>query len=400
MSQNKPKIAVIGAGSRGIISFGIPINNRADAELAALCDPNPARLRIMVEKFKMSGCRTYTSTADLFKNEQLDAVVVTSPDFCHEENVITALNNKVNVLVDKPLATTVKACRNIINTAETAGKTVIMGFNLRHNNVLKKLKKIVTEGVLGRIFLIENSEYYDGGRTYMARWNRKYAISGGLWVHKGSHDFDVFNWLLDFPRPVMVSAFAGNDVFNKNNIPFTVKPGIEVGPTCSECAYKNECPDVTLRDITGFTGEAFKFDNYAKDLCIYTSDKDVHDNGIAIVQYENGAKASHMECFITSLTDRFYRVVGTRGQAEVSLHNRRITIHPRWGGEIQTIELPEETGGHSGADFHLVNFFLDVISGKKVNNSTIEHGLWSTAIGQAAELSWREERRVMIDELF
>ena len=58
-------------------------------------------------------------------------MVVTSPDFCHEENVITALNNKVNVLVDKPLATTVKACQNIINTAETAGKTVIMGFNLR-----------------------------------------------------------------------------------------------------------------------------------------------------------------------------------------------------------------------------------------------------------------------------
>ena len=155
-----------------------------------------------------------------------------------------------------------------------------------------------------------------------------------------------------------------------------------------------------MRDSIGFTDETFKFDNYVKDLCIYTSDKDVHDNGIAIVQYENGAKASHMECFITSLSDRFYRVVGTRGQAEVSLHNRRITIHPRWGGEIQTIELPEETGGHGGADFHLLNFFLDVISGKKVNNSTIEHGLWSTAIGHAAELSWREKRRVMIDELF
>ena len=74
--------------------------------------------------------------------------------------------------------------------------------------------------------MMENREFYDGGRTYMARWNGKKSESGGLWIHKGSHDFDVFNWLLNFPKPKKVSAFAGMNVFTPQNFPFEVKDGI------------------------------------------------------------------------------------------------------------------------------------------------------------------------------
>jgi hypothetical protein len=393
MSKQKLKVGIIGSGSRGILSFGKTISTRNDAQVVALCDPNKVRMEFAAKELGVK-LNFYTSVKAMIDAEKLDAVVITSPDFCHESNAVEALNNGVNVLIDKPLSTTVKGCRNIISAAEKAGKVIMMGFNLRHHAVLKKLKKLISEGALGRVFLIENREFYDGGRTYMSRWNRLYAKGGGLWIHKGSHDFDIFNWLLDFPKPVKVSSFAGIDVLNPEHIPFAVKSGVPVGPTCHQCNYKEICPDVyKIDDIQNspWGDRAAAVDGYSKDLCMYTSDKDTHDNGI---------KASHLECFVTSMSDRLYTVVGDRGQAEVSLEKRIITIRPRWSQETITHFIPEVQGGHGGADPMLIDTFFKVLKGEEKNTSTTEHGMWSTAIGQAAEISRREERTVKVAELF
>ena len=399
MSEKKLKIGIIGTGSRGVHCFGKLISERADAEITAFCDPNPVRMKESA-KYLPKKPNFYTSIKEMAAKEKLDACVITSPDHCHDKNAVEALDNGINVLIDKPLATTVKGCKNILAAAKKSGKTVMIGFNLRHSPALKKLKEIISAGTLGKIFLIENREFYDGGKTYMSRWNRKYELCGGLWIHKGSHDFDVFNWLLDFPAPVKVSATAGINVFKKDQIPFKVEKNKPVGPTCSKCSYREICPDgCDFKKLEEWGEKAIKVDKYEKDLCMYTSDKDVHDNGIAFVEYENGARASHLECFVCSFSDRFYTVVGDRGTAEVSLDQRKITIRPRWTKDVITYDVSETQGSHGGADPGLVDSFINVIKGNNANTSTAEHGMLSTAIGQAAEISRREDRTVFIKEL-
>lgn len=392
------RIAIVGTGSRGVRCYGALLGEKDDVSITALCDPNPVRLRLAKESLELDAS-CYTDHEDMFAKEELDAAVIASPDYCHEANAVSALSHGVSVLIDKPLSTTVKGCRNIIAAAEKSGKTAMVGFNMRHDPVLKRLKELVDDGLLGRIFLIESREFYDGGRTYMARWNRSYENSGGLWVHKGCHDFDFFNWLLDFPRPVKVCAFAGVNVLTPEGIPFEVKDGTEVGPTCHECMYRETCPDVRAFDGPEFTGEAREADGYAKDVCIYLSDKDVHDNGIAIVEYENGVRASHMECFITPISDRRYTVIGDKGQAEVSTHDRHILVRPRWSREIIEYRIPKAEGTHGGSDPILVDDFVRVLQGVVQNLSTVEQGQYSTAIGQAAEIARREERVVNLKEL-
>ena len=77
---------------------------------------------------------------------------------------------------------------------------------------------------------------------------------------------------------------------------------------------------------------------------MYLSDKDTHDNGIAMVEYDNGARASHMECFVTPISDRRYTIVGELGQIEASLTDRIVTLRPRWSKEIVTYQIPDEEG--------------------------------------------------------
>ncbi|MBE6355704.1 MAG: Gfo/Idh/MocA family oxidoreductase [Lentisphaerae bacterium] len=399
--DKKIKFAIIGTGVRGVWCFGELLKNRRDAELAALCDRNIVRARAAAEKLGISP-NLYTSIDEMAAAETLDAVVITTPDNTHRDIALQAMKSHWNVLIDKPLATNVKDCRDIIECANKNQLTVMMGFNLRHHAVLKRLKEIIDSGVLGKVFLAENREFYDGGRTYMCRWNRFSRNTGGLWIHKGSHDFDVFNWLLDFPKPLRVCAFAAVNVLTPDGLPFELENGIAPGPGCNECHYKEKCRDrfdFNELEQKFWGGDAFENDGYLRNTCMYLSEKDTHDNGIAMVEYENGIKVTHLECFIGSRNDRCYTIAGDRATAEVSLSQRTIKITPRWNGEVITYTIPQQTGGHGGADPALVENFCQVIKEGGAPNSTIEHGLLATAIGQAAELSRREHRMVEMSEL-
>ena len=215
------KVAIIGVGTRGVKCFGNMLKNRKDCKIAALMDTNPVRLRLAAELY--DNPPTYTDLNEMLEKESLDCAIITTPDAEHESCAVTVLNHGVNVLIDKPLATSAKGCQNIIDAMKKSGKVAMMGFNLRHHPVLKKMKELIDEGVLGKIFLMENREFYDGGRTYMSRWNGRKSYSGGLWNHKGSHDFDIFNWFLNFPKPVKVAAFSGMNVFRPEKIPFELE---------------------------------------------------------------------------------------------------------------------------------------------------------------------------------
>ena len=288
-----------------------------------------------------------------------------------------------------------------MKAAKKSKTAVMMGFNLRHDPTLVKVKEIISRGDLGRVFIIENREFYDGGKTYFARWNGKKKYSGGLWVHKGTHDFDIFNWMNQDGKPLRVAAFAQRSALKKEEIPFKVEPKKPVGPTCAECNYKDICPDFVTRDTELWGKKAQASDKYAKDLCIYTSDADIYDNGVAIVEYDNGVRASHLECFVTSQTDRQYTIIGTKGQLTASLHDRKIEIRPRWVKDVSTttIEIPEVKGGHGGADAGILDRFINVIKGGEEPSSSLIDGTFSVAIGEAAERSWREHRMVEISEV-
>lgn len=395
-------IGIVGAGGRGIGCFGALIGPRSDARVAALADPNPIRLEAASQGLP-AGTACYSDVAGMLARETLDAVIVTSPDRFHADHVIAALHAGVrHVLVDKPLATTARDCLHVAEAAHAANGHVAIGFNMRHLPLIRKIKELIESGLIGGLMLIENQEFYDGGRTYMARWNRKREWSGGLWVHKGTHDFDVFNWWNAGGTPIRVSAFAGVNALRPDKIPFEVATDTPVGPNCRACAYRSICPDYAAPDRAEdlFSTEAAHEDGYLKDLCIYLSDKDTHDNGIALVEYDNNVRASHSECFVCNFTDRLYTIVGDRGVLIVSLESpTRIEFRPRWGQD-RIIEVPPSgDGSHGGADPVLLDNFLNSVRGGAPSSSNLRDGTRAVAIGEAAEIAWREHRLVAIPEL-
>ena len=138
-------------------------------------------------------------------------------------------------------------------------------------------------------------------------------------------------------RPVRVSCFANVSVLNEKGLPFKLRKGVKPGPTCTVCAYTNRMPRRAARPRTGQgrqersglrrgrDGDVRRGGGRARtaitvDLCIYLSDKDTHDQGIATVEYDNGATASHAEYFPTPLSNRHYMIEGklAHGEADVA----------------------------------------------------------------------------------
>ena len=403
----KLRIGIIGAGGRGIRSFAAQFVEHypGRAEVLALADPNAVRAKAGLE-FLGIEADIHEDAAELVARKDIDAVIVTSPDYLHEEHALMALRNKKHCFVDKPLATTVQGCVNVVEAAREARRVLYMGFNLRHNIVVKNLRAMSQAGHFGEVFSVHAIEYYNGGRTYHSRWNRLKKFSGGLWVHKGSHDFDVINYIMGGVRPARVSCFANVFTFKPENLPFKKRKGVEPGPTCNACPYNRECPDAYMIEADPahgaggmFNEETAKVDGYYKNLCMYLSDKDTHDQGVAIVEYENGATAIHYECFATPMSNRLYTVDGTAGHCEANLGRRSIRFMPRWTTDEESYEYGEQRGGHGGSDPVMLENFIACIRRKAKPIANAADGAWSVAIARAAEIARERNAVVEIGDL-
>ncbi len=400
------RIGIIGAGGRGIYAFGYLFSREfaADTQIVALGEPNRERARAALAHLKIPA-DIHADPADVFGRRDIDAVVITTPDYLHERQAVAAFAHGKHVLVDKPLAISARGCLRVIAAARRSNKLLYMGFNLRHDPVVRRLKELVDAGEVGRVFSMQAIEYYHGGRTYMARWNRLKKFSGGLFIHKGSHDFDVINWIMAPARPARVACFGNVFTLHPKGLPFRPRRGVRPGPRCAVCAYRKQCPDV-ISDARLPAGERPLFDDatgqadgYYKDTCIYLSCKDTHDQGIAIVEYDNGATASHSEYFVTPKTGRHYLVEGARGHAEADLETHRIEVQPRWSTVRTVHDISALPGGHGGADPAMCAEFIRCIRrGLRPAASGID-GAWSVAIGEACERSRAGRRMVAISEV-
>ncbi|NOZ22357.1 MAG: Gfo/Idh/MocA family oxidoreductase [Planctomycetes bacterium] len=392
------KLGIIGAGGRGINSFGsMSLRHPKECQVVALADPNRPRMEAGLKKLGIQ-CDLYEKPEDLLAREDIDAVAITTPDYLHETYAVMALEAGKDVFVDKPLATTTQGCMNILEAGRKSGKLVYMGFNMRFDPVVQRLKKIVDDGELGKVFNIQSQEFYDGGKTYMARWNRLRKFSGGLFIHKGSHDLDVVNWLMG-ARPVRASAFANVSVLKPEGIPFELEEGETYGPNCTECQARAKCRDGFDIPADTFGKEAIEADGYVRNTCIYQSEKDTHDQGVCIVEYDGDQVASHSECFIGSITNRLYTVLGDRGTAVADLHANSIRVHPRWSKDVVEHKIARGSGGHGGADPTMFRNFLDCLLNGAEPLSNAVDGVWSVAIGEASEISRTEKRVVEISDL-
>ncbi|HEX4360235.1 MAG TPA: Gfo/Idh/MocA family oxidoreductase [Pseudonocardia sp.] len=135
------RLALIGCGRIAQVAH-LPALEKADGvELVALCDPNEAVARAVAQRYDIRSVRTDPAT--LFADKAVEAVLIATPDRFHFDLASAALEAGKHVLVEKPLASTVRECARLVELVARTGLKLQVGAMKRHDPGLRFAREFV-----------------------------------------------------------------------------------------------------------------------------------------------------------------------------------------------------------------------------------------------------------------
>jgi predicted dehydrogenase len=143
-------------------------------------------------------CNYEDSYINLLKRKDLDAVIITTPHTTHKELAIMAANSGKHALVEKPLANTVKDCKEIIEAFENQDLILAVGHDKRWMGQHRKMKEMIKEGKIGRV-IFSDGYYFNplGLNLTPDKWRfYREESPGGSLAYLGIHMIDTLRFLL------------------------------------------------------------------------------------------------------------------------------------------------------------------------------------------------------------
>lgn len=197
------RVGVVGVGAIAQIAHIPVLSKIRGAQLVALCDNDRPKARSLADRFGVPD--VFTDIEDLLEFDELDAVVISTPNHLHEPHALSALQAGVHVLCERPLAMTSRGIERILAAAQRADKKVVAALNHRFRSDVQALDRFLRGGELGRLTGVRAGHYQvkkslDGWR------HRRAEAGGGAFLEYGLPLLDLALWLADFPEPVRVSA--------------------------------------------------------------------------------------------------------------------------------------------------------------------------------------------------
>ncbi len=296
-------------------------------DLVAACSPVEAERDFARSELGVE--RLYSDFDAFLADPAIDAVVLVTPTSLHADQTIAALKAGKHVFVEKPLALNVPDCERVLAVAAQYPQQVAMvGFVRRFDPSYASAAQAVEAGEIGRPFLVRSQtcDQNDPDGFFV----RFAPTSGGIFMDCSVHDIDLARWLLG--RPKAVRAFASGT--------------IALHPALAEC-------------------------------------KDV-DNGLAIVEFEGGARA----VFYASRTmphghETTTEVIGTAGTLQVGMGAARDRIERRDAGGVRHAVLADFYERFEAAFAHEMTAFVAACRGETPLTLTLDDAMEATRIGLA-----------------
>jgi myo-inositol 2-dehydrogenase/D-chiro-inositol 1-dehydrogenase len=149
------RVGVVGVGLMGADHAQRLARRTAHARLVAVADPDEARARELAAAF--DGVRAGGDALELIAEDDVDAVILASPGFVHEEQVLACLAAGKPVLCEKPLTMDSQSSLRLVRAEQELGRRLIqVGFMRRFDPEYAQLRSVLTDGSLGRTLLLHN----------------------------------------------------------------------------------------------------------------------------------------------------------------------------------------------------------------------------------------------------
>ena len=224
--MKKINISIVGTGLMGLQHIKA-ISKSKKANLHSIVDISDNAKKLS-NKYKIP---LYSNVSSLLKSNQLDAVIVATPNQLHEKHTISFLKKKIPVLLEKPISDNIKSAKKIIISSKKNKTPLLIGYHRRHNAIVSKVKTIIRSGKLGNIvsanvlcWLYKHKEYFkESWRT---------SRGGGPLGINLVHDIDMICYLLGSISHVQAFTTNKNRKFKVEDTA-TVSLIFESGALCT-----------------------------------------------------------------------------------------------------------------------------------------------------------------------
>ena len=184
--------AVIGCGRMGK-RRARTIHEHEDAELICVADAISTQA---ADAGKQFDCPFTDQVDEAVVRQDVDHVVICTPNKFHAEIATTAVENGKHVFCEKPLANTPTAAREMVKAASDNDVTLKVSGNLRYFDSVLKAKELVENGVIGDLHHIRGWIGNDGWQLSDSWFSNVDIIGGGTLLDNGAHLLDIYRWMM------------------------------------------------------------------------------------------------------------------------------------------------------------------------------------------------------------
>ena len=219
--DDRMRIGLIGCGNIGINAHIPAVQANEGMTIVAAADPTPARLAAAGEAAGLDAADLYADWRDVLARDDIDAVIVATPQRFRPEIVIAAAKAGKHILAEKPLALAPADAQAMIDAARESGVTLATVHNYHFMPVYADIKRVLESGEIGAPEVIELNylgvEDRPGAAAYVPLWRHSSADAGGGVLTDMLHVVYLANWFMG-SDPIAVSAFVDKRLEGESDV--------------------------------------------------------------------------------------------------------------------------------------------------------------------------------------
>lgn len=366
---------IIGAGGRGKDSYAPCIEKGNLMKIVGVVEPDEQKREQFRDRYCVSEDMCFSDYHEFFAlGKVADAVLICTQDRMHTEPTLMAKECGYHILLEKPIAPTLREVKRLEREFEDYDKIFMTAFVLRYTPFVMKLREIIDSGEIGDVVtmqLNENEGFWHHAHSYVrGPWNSSKKASP-LIVAKSSHDIDLMIYLVG-AHCKHISSYGNNTYFKYENA-----PGEDVPERCTDgCPYADRCIYNAVKQYTEGEAryfvhkfecgdrdediiEALKTNPYGR--CVYRCDNDVCDHQVVSMEFENGVTATFTVSAFSLENNRTIKLMGTRGEVGGCLDSGEILIKKFSDMTERQIKIDHGGSKHAGGDEGLIEYFVDCV---------------------------------------
>jgi predicted dehydrogenase len=205
--MDKVRFGIIGLGNIGTFHASY-LNDVSGAALTAVSDFDPKR----AAAFNAAPAKPFANYQEMLDSGLVDAVIIATPHYSHEQIATAAFARNIHVLCEKPITVTIGQARRL-NEAHARAAHLKFGvvFQYRLNPVYQTLRGLISQGRLGplsRITWLATDWFRPWAYFASSGWRATWAgEGGGVVINQCIHNLDLLYWLTNM-MPQRVTAVA------------------------------------------------------------------------------------------------------------------------------------------------------------------------------------------------